>query len=183
MRKVPVPGVGIQALVTLTLVSLALSAWPAAAADFRTDLVNDLGQLETKLVGLAKAIPADQYSWRPSEGVRTVSQVLMHAAAANYFYPTLMGATLPEGVNPRGLEEITDKDEVVKTLEASIAFLKGHIEGAADDQMTATVNAFGQEMTRAGLLHGALSHNHEHLGQMIAYARSVGVTPPWSSGD
>jgi uncharacterized damage-inducible protein DinB len=26
-----------------------------------------------------------------------------------------------------------------------------------------------------------VSHEHEHLGQMIAYARSNGVTPPWSS--
>jgi hypothetical protein len=24
-------------------------------------------------------------------------------------------------------------------------------------------------------------HNHEHLGQMIAYARMNGVTPPWSA--
>ena len=26
-----------------------------------------------------------------------------------------------------------------------------------------------------------VTHNHEHLGQMIAYARSVGVTPPWTA--
>ena len=25
-----------------------------------------------------------------------------------------------------------------------------------------------------------LSHSHEHLGQLIAYARSNDVTPPWS---
>jgi hypothetical protein len=24
------------------------------------------------------------------------------------------------------------------------------------------------------------THLHEHLGQLIAYARSNGVTPPWS---
>ena len=27
---------------------------------------------------------------------------------------------------------------------------------------------------------GATTHLHEHLGQLIAYARSNGVVPPWS---
>jgi hypothetical protein len=26
-----------------------------------------------------------------------------------------------------------------------------------------------------------VTHMHEHLGQMIAYARMNGVTPPWST--
>jgi hypothetical protein len=26
------------------------------------------------------------------------------------------------------------------------------------------------------------NHLHEHLGQSIAYARTNGVTPPWSMG-
>jgi hypothetical protein len=26
------------------------------------------------------------------------------------------------------------------------------------------------------------THLHEHLGQLIAYARSNAVTPPWSQG-
>ena len=40
---------------------------------------------------------------------------------------------------------------------------------------------FGQKMTkRAGLLVLA-SHSHEHLGQLIAYARSNNITPPWTA--
>jgi hypothetical protein len=27
---------------------------------------------------------------------------------------------------------------------------------------------------------GTVTHLHEHLGQLIAYARSNKVTPPWS---
>jgi hypothetical protein len=27
------------------------------------------------------------------------------------------------------------------------------------------------------------NHNHEHLGQSIAYARMNGVAPPWSAGE
>jgi uncharacterized damage-inducible protein DinB len=83
-------------------------------------------------------------------------------------------------VNPRGFEQITDKATVVKTAKDSFAFLRAAIEGTTDQQLDSTVNAFGKQMTGAGFLHYAVSHNHEHLGQLIAYARSNGVVPPWS---
>ena len=38
----------------------------------------------------------------------------------------------------------------------------------------------GQE--RAELVLNLMTHGSEHLGQAIAYARSIGVAPPWSDG-
>jgi uncharacterized damage-inducible protein DinB len=161
---------------------LAGLAAPLAAdhAGYKKDLLADLASLESKIVGLAEAIPEDKYSWQPGEGVRTVSQAIMHAAGANYFFPTFLGKTIPEGIDARGFEQITDKATVVKTAKESFAHLRAAIEGVTDEQLDGEVKAFGQQMTGAGFLHFAVSHNHEHLGQLIAYARSNGVTPPWS---
>ena len=36
-------------------------------------------------------------------------------------------------------------------------------------------------MTVRSTLMAMLSHTHEHLGQSIAYARMVGVVPPWTA--
>ena len=47
------------------------------------DLVRDVGQVETKIVGLAKAMPEGTYEWRPSKGVRSTSETLKHVAADN----------------------------------------------------------------------------------------------------
>lgn len=41
-------------------------------------------EVEEKVVGLAEAIPADKYGWRPAPGVRSVSEALMHIASAHY---------------------------------------------------------------------------------------------------
>ena len=41
---------------------------------------------------------------------------------------------------------------------------------------------FGRDSTNAGVALLLITHMHEHLGQSIAYARSNGVTPPWSEG-
>ncbi|HVS12644.1 MAG TPA: DinB family protein [Thermoanaerobaculia bacterium] len=144
---------------------------------YHEDLLADLQQLEEKMVGLAEAIPAEQYSWAPAEGVRTVSQALMHTANANYFFPTLIGAAAAGKGN---LESITDKDQAIAELKGSFAHLRQALEDVGDASMAESIDLFGRKTTVAGTLHAALSHVHEHLGQTIAYARSIGVTPPWS---
>lgn len=152
----------------------------AQSSTYGADLVNDINGLEEKIVGLAEAIPEDKYSWRPSEGVRSVSEALMHAAQANFFFPTTAGIDPPEGIAMGTLEQITAKDEVVSTLKKSFDQIRKMVESTSAEAMGETKKVFGQDMTNAGVLHAAVSHSHEHLGQMIAYARSIGVTPPWS---
>ena len=43
------------------------------------------------------------------------------------------------------------------------------------------VKLFGKDVTVDGVLQRILVHNHEHMGQLIAYARVNGVVPPWSA--
>jgi uncharacterized damage-inducible protein DinB len=169
-------------LLALSILALALVSHAPLAADasYTADLARDLGEVEGKIVALAEAIPADKYSWSPAPGVRSVSQALMHVASGNYFFPTLFGATIPDGVDVGSFDSITDPEEVVATLKGSFASLRGAIEAIPSDRLHETLDIFGQETTIAGGLHAAVSHSHEHLGQMIAYARSIGVTPPWS---
>lgn len=171
-----------RAFALFAALSLML-ATAAAAQDYRADITADIEGLEQKMVGLAEAIPEDKYSWTPQEGVRSISQALMHTASANFFFPSLVGVAIPEGINPRELEKITAKDEVVRTLKDSFAQLKKMVAASEDRELDETMNMFGRETTLAGALHSAVSHSHEHLGQMIAYARSVGTVPPWSEGN
>ena len=53
-------------------------------------------------------------------------------------------------------------------------------KGLSDADLDKKVKFFGNEMTvRQGLL-VVLNHEHEHLGQSIAYARMNKIVPPWS---
>ena len=51
------------------------------------DLSKDIAEVETKIVGLANAIPESAWEWRPGPGVRSVGEVFTHVAADNYFMP------------------------------------------------------------------------------------------------
>jgi len=159
------------------------SAEPAAPeTGARAEFLADFATVTGKLRELADAIPAEKYAWRPQAGVRSVSEVLLHAAGANYFMPTFFGAALPEGMDLKTFEtSTTDKAKVIEALQASIAHTRSAVLRLSDADLDKTGKWFGgRQVTYRVMIVGAAEHCHEHLGQLIAYARMNGVTPPWS---
>ena len=153
------------------------------------DLLRDISEVETKVVGLAKALPAKAYEWRPMAGVRSTSETLLHVAADNYFLPAAMGMAPPTetGINAKDYKTTVafekrplNRDQVIAEVEKSFAFLKSSMTNTPDAKLDAPLDVFGQKTTTRGLWISTVTHLHEHLGQLIAYARSNNVTPPWS---
>ena len=164
------------------------SAAPSGSAGtLVTDLLADLGSVETKLVDLAGAIPENKYNWQP-DSARSVKRVLLHVAADNYILPAMLGHTpdpatgltsdYQTGVTFEGRN--IPKDSVIAELKRSFAFVKQSLQGATAASMTAPVTMFGQPFTGQSAWILTVTHLHEHLGQLIAYARTNGVKPPWS---
>ncbi len=149
------------------------------------ELVEDLSDVAGKLAGLAEAIPQSSYSWRPMEGVRSSSEVFMHVAAVNYLLPSLVGTPVPDeaGFTMETMgeyEKIADPEHVLAALNGSFEHLKRAIESTPASELNREITVFGQPGTVRSLFIMACNHAHEHLGQMIAYARSNQVVPPWS---
>jgi len=172
-------------LVLLAFLALVWSAPALAqtmpASGFRTALIKQIDAEANKLISLAEAIPAEKYSWRPAEGVRSIGEVVAHVAGANYFLPTFVGAEVPSGINPREFEQAgTNKDLSVQRLKDSVAHMRATVGGIQDADLERAVQMFGNETTYQGALLLAAGHISEHLGQLIAYARMNGITPPWS---
>jgi len=150
--------------------------------DFKTASLADIKDSESKFVDLAKAIPADKYTWRPGEGVRSVSEVFLHIASANYGLPTMLGAAPAVGFNRQGFEKsTTDKDKVIEQLNKSFAYLESAVDKTSDAELNKRMKLFGgKEGTGGDILFLIITDLHEHLGQMIAYARMNSGVPPWS---
>jgi hypothetical protein len=153
------------------------------------DLLKDVDEVHSKVVGLAKAMPADAQAWRPMPGVRSAEEVFKHVAADNYFLPAAMGIAPPSesGINGKDYKttlafekKSMTRDQLVAELDKSFAFLKASMKGTSDAQLSAPLDMFGQKTTSRSVWISTVTHLHEHLGQLIAYARSNRVTPPWS---
>jgi uncharacterized damage-inducible protein DinB len=155
-----------------------------ARAGFRGEFLDLLDDAQKKVLTLADAVPADKYSWRPAPGVRSVGEVYMHLASANYFFPTLWGVKPPADVDVAGLEKQGgDKAKVTAALQQSFAYVRHVVDTTSDADLDRSVNMFGHPGTVRETLFVMANHIHEHLGQSIAYARSNGVVPPWSQPD
>ena len=169
---------------TALLCALAIAASPLLCADgdaFVKEAQSLASNTAEKFAGLAEAMPADKYTYRPAEGVRSVSEVYLHVASANYFVSRALGKMPPEGLNLRGLEKsTTDKQEIVSRLKMSFDHLNSAMGqfGAGDEEKP--LRLFGQETTARGAMTMAIGHLGEHLGQSVAYARVNGVVPPWN---
>jgi len=160
----------------------------AAAATFTSDMLENFQRTGKQLLSLAEATPADKFDWAPNDQVRTMNEIYMHVVGTNMLLPMALGAAPPEGIEvpeegPFALlqkweREVTTKDEVIAKLAASFEYASAAVPAITD--LETEVNLFGFPGSKRAYLLVLLTHAHEHLGQSIAYARSIGVVPPWS---
>src|SRR5262245_25807946 len=183
-----------KALPVVLAAAVVLAAVPSAraqeviskesAAELKASVLGDLETLRGKFVGLAEAFPQDKYTWRPMEGVRSVADVLMLAAFEGYsFIPTSFGgkaANLGSREEANKLRQLTDKAQIIDHLNKGFAHAKKELEALDASAMTGRRKVMGQDMSASQTALAIDGDLHEHLGQMIAYARMNKIVPPWS---
>ena len=164
--------------------TLSLVAQSAAqpGTGFRGEFLTELSVTETHMLQLAEAIPESKFTWRPAAGVRSISEVLLHVAAANFNLPKLIGTPPPQGFQVKGYETATtEKAKVVASLRDSFAHVRKAAAAMTDADGEKKLPWFGgSQNTRRGILFFMTRHSAEHMGQLISYARMNGITPPWS---
>ncbi len=92
------------------------------------DVLAPLSDLETKVLALAKAVPEEKYSWRPSTGVRSFGEVFLHIAYGNRLIMTI-AAKQPGADDLKkliadegtGEKQTVDKAQTLKILAESFA--------------------------------------------------------------
>jgi len=170
-------------------VLLVLAQAPKSAGKFQQEFLLSFNDAEAKVVSLAKAIPAEKYSWRPGKDVRSVGEVYVHIANGNRLLLGLLnGMPAREAFmkivrdNEEREKTITAKDKIVADLEDSFREVHAALDRATDTDLSKTIDFFGEQTTPRADYLSILEHVSEHLGQSIAYARMNGIVPPWSRG-
>src|SRR5216683_3121969 len=73
------------------------SALPTSG--YRAEFLEEVTYYEQRYTRLAEAMPAEKYTWRPAEGVRSVGEVFTHITAANYGIARALGTAPPAGLD------------------------------------------------------------------------------------
>jgi uncharacterized damage-inducible protein DinB len=139
------------------------------------------GHVSSQLAALAKATPADKFSWRPAAGVRSMSEVYMHLAINNFYLLSVTGPKMPADLTSEELEKtVTEKDAVIGWLTRSLEAVKNARAQLKPGELRRKVKIWGRDADVDGMYLRIIVHANEHMGQLIAYARMNGVVPPWS---
>jgi uncharacterized damage-inducible protein DinB len=136
-----------------------------------------------QLISLADAIPADKYAWRPAPGVRSVSEVFMHIAAANFYLLSVTGPKMPADLKQGMDETVTAKADVISWLKRSLDAVNNAHAQLKPGDLQRKVKIAGKETTVDAMYLRIIIHDNEHMGQLVAYARMNGIVPPWSRKD
>ena len=168
-----------------TLVLTALLATTLHAADYEglwQGYDGEWGHVSRQLIALAEAAPAEKFAWRPAAGVRSVSEVYMHIALANYFLLAATGPKLPAGLTSETDMEktVTAKADVIDWLKRSLDAVKVAHANVKPADLQRKVKVNGIDANVDGMYLRIIVHANEHMGQLIAYARMSGVVPPWA---
>ena len=150
--------------------------------------VEDIRTMHSKFRALAEAFDESQYDWRPMEGVRSVREVLGLAVAEAHLFPTGWGYDAPPSSAAGFGAELEragalSKVQMIADLDTSFDFLVEVVEGMSEEKRMSDGEYFGTPMPVHASVATAMNDMHEHLGQLIAYARTNHVVPPWSRGD
>ena len=148
-------------------------------------------------MAMVESIPAEKYDWRPDRNARSISEVFVHVAAGNFMLLEAVGAVAPVdlyGQVPadgqerfRGLirrndeleKSVREKVAVTDVLKRSLQAVQSSVNQADDTKLDQRLHFFGEQTTVRRVYLRLLAHTHEHMGQMIAYMRINGMSPPW----
>jgi uncharacterized damage-inducible protein DinB len=139
------------------------------------------GHVSRQLTALAEATPADKFAWRPAPGVRSMSEVYMHIALANFSLLGIAGPKMPADIKGPDMEKsITEKAEVIDWLKRSLEAVKTAHAAVKPADLQRPVKVAGRSANVDGIYLRIIIHANEHMGQLIAYARMNGIVPPWA---
>ena len=136
--------------------------------------------VSSQLIALAEATPAEKFAWRPAPEVRSTSEVYMHIVIANFGLLSYTGPKEPADMKADIEKSVTAKAEVIKWLKRSLEAVKTAHASLKPAELKRKVKIHGRDSSVDAMYLRIIIHANEHMGQLIAYARMTGVTPPWS---
>jgi hypothetical protein len=157
----------------------------AEFAAWRQVQQRDIESLRKKFMALARAVPADKLAWRPMEGTRSFREVFAHVAAEGNTETAMFGRPLPAGSLPdfdaeeARLRKLPDA-ELIAVMDRSMQSLSATLGGLSLAKINSPIRYYGQSTLPRVATTYTLNDLHEHLGQLVAYARMNTIVPPWS---
>ncbi|HEV8608474.1 MAG TPA: DinB family protein [Thermoanaerobaculia bacterium] len=126
----------------------------------------------------AEKMPEENYSFKPTEVVRSFGQIVGHLADAQYtFCSKVLGEKRPE---IKVEETKTSKADLMASLKDAFAYCDRAYTNMTDASGADTIKFMGRDTPKLGALTTNSLHTVEHYGNLVSYMRMKGIVPPSS---
>ncbi|MBI5856670.1 MAG: DinB family protein [Sphingobacteriales bacterium] len=164
-----------------SFLSTRVSAQAYTNDDLKTIMSNDWVRAKTYTADYLNTMPADKYSFKATDSVRSFAQQMLHLATANVFLMATATDQQPLPWASFDLEKRTTaqtKDSVMYYVTASYDYCLNGVKNSDPTKWKDKVTLFGFETTKYGLLQKVFEHQTHHRGQTTIYIRLTGIKPP-----
>jgi uncharacterized damage-inducible protein DinB len=159
------------------LVAAAAVAFGQAApsANPVTDNVRQrLTRMSKNLVASAEAMPADKYSYKPTEGNMTFGHLMGHITSANNFVCSKIAGQ----EHKSDVKETDGKDKIIAAMKESMDFCEKAMANVKDSDLGQEIELFRGKDTKAAAVVELPVDWADHYGAAAIYLRLNGILPP-----
>jgi len=170
-------------LLASTAIALAQDSPPPAGAAAQTNPLSGhskmvYGYVKMILLSSAEKMAEENYSFKPTDTVRSYGQILGHIADSQYMFCSIV---LGEKNPAPAIEKTkTTKADLIAAIKDACGYCDKAYNGLTDASATGIVQLGGRDMPKLGVLTVNSLHSMEHYGNLITYMRMKNIVPPTS---
>jgi uncharacterized damage-inducible protein DinB len=154
-------------------------AAPLSADPYSTFVKVAYGNVKNNLLLSAEKVPEEDYSFKPTDEVRSFGQIIGHVADAQYMFCSMaIGEKNPA---PNIEKTKTAKADLIAALNNAFAYCDTAYGSMTDASGAQTVKLFGGNIPKLGVLIINNMHDMEHYGNLVTYMRLKNIVPPSSA--
>lgn len=128
------------------------------------------------LIEIAKAMPEDQYNYKPTEREMTFEQQLLHIKGNMDWLSTTYFTD--EKFDKKKDENTYSKTEIIAMLEKSFGKVYEMIKSTNPENLNEKVDFFAGPKSKLQILNLLQDHVSHHRGQLIVYLNLNEIKPP-----
>lgn len=144
-------------------------------------------EVRAGLIDEVSQIPADRFSFRAAEGMRSVAELLQHLVESQKFLvgeacrpdTNLLRKSFAENIKDYApdVRTVNDKEAIIQMLQTAMDDCEKQLRENADEMKNTMKRFDGKEMTKLGFMSFAIAHEMYHRGQLTVYVRLLGIEP------
>jgi len=170
----------IVTLIASLFASSGLRAQSISDEDIRSQFIKDWERAKAYTIDYLNTMPADKYSFKATDSIRSFAQQMLHLAQSNVNIiafvagePNILGCKMSEDS-----KTAQTKDSVMYYVVASYDFAINGLKKMNMASLNEKVKFYNWEETKYAWLLKAFEHQTHHRGQTTIYIRLAGFHPP-----